>query len=112
MSPTSGHSRATYSPAVRTGSWLERKADTEPGSCRFSAAAFVFAAIVLTCSAAADARVRRHSHHVEEAEPGYRKRPAPASIQWPLVIPGVQYNPLAWTDLPGWNDDDQLAAFK
>ncbi|HEV7822613.1 MAG TPA: hypothetical protein VGO84_15630, partial [Burkholderiales bacterium] len=24
----------------------------------------------------------------------------------------MQYNPIAWSDLPGWNDDDQLAAFK
>jgi len=36
----------------------------------------------------------------------------PESIHWPLVIPGVQYNPVAWRDLRGWADDDQFRAFK
>lgn len=39
-------------------------------------------------------------------------RPRPESILWPLEIPGSQYTPLSWSDVAGWSDDDQLAAFK
>jgi membrane-bound lytic murein transglycosylase A len=90
---------------------LARKAATEGSSRWFSAAALIAAAILLTCDAA-DGRSRRHSHHTEQAEPGFRPRPKPDAVQWPLVIPGAQYNPVAWSDLPGWGDDDQLAAFR
>jgi len=88
---------------------LEQKADTDGRFPYGSAAALVFAAVVLTCGAVADARShRRHAapettHHV---------RPRPESIHWPLAIPRVQYNPVAWSDLRGWADDDQLKAFK
>lgn len=30
----------------------------------------------------------------------------------PLQIDGSQYSPLAWSDIAGWSDDDQLAAYK
>src|SRR6202012_2803125 len=30
----------------------------------------------------------------------------------PLTISGSQYVPVAWADVPGWDDDDHLAAFK
>jgi membrane-bound lytic murein transglycosylase A len=30
----------------------------------------------------------------------------------PFQLNGSQYIPLAWADIPGWNDDDQLAAFR
>ncbi|KWV45946.1 lytic transglycosylase [Bradyrhizobium macuxiense] len=30
----------------------------------------------------------------------------------PLHISGSQYEPLTWTNIPGWNDDDHLAAYK
>ena len=33
-------------------------------------------------------------------------------LAFPFVISGGQYAPLAWSDIPGWNDDDHLAAFK
>jgi peptidoglycan lytic transglycosylase A len=33
-------------------------------------------------------------------------------LDFPLVITGSQYAPMAWGDIPGWNDDDHLAAFK
>jgi membrane-bound lytic murein transglycosylase A len=53
----------------------------------------------------------------------WRSRSAPAphtaerSLPYPLLdmpieIGGSQYAPLAWSDVPGWNDDDQLAAFE
>lgn len=98
-----------FPPAIRIGSWLERKADAE-GRFRYgSAAALVFAAAVLTSSAVADARSR---HQPAAAETHHPIRPRPENIHWPLAIPGVQYNPVAWNDLPGWTTDDQFAAFK
>jgi membrane-bound lytic murein transglycosylase A len=30
----------------------------------------------------------------------------------PLEITNSQYVPLRWSDVPGWTDDDQLAAFR
>ncbi|WP_426438263.1 murein transglycosylase A [Bradyrhizobium genosp. P] len=30
----------------------------------------------------------------------------------PLQVSGSQYQPLTWADIPGWNDDDHLAAYK
>jgi membrane-bound lytic murein transglycosylase A len=33
-------------------------------------------------------------------------------LAFPLEISGSQYAPMAWADIPGWNDDDHLAAFK
>jgi membrane-bound lytic murein transglycosylase A len=30
----------------------------------------------------------------------------------PLEITNSQYEPLKWSDIPGWTDDDQLAAFR
>jgi len=33
-------------------------------------------------------------------------------LDMPIEISGSQYVPLAWSDVPGWNDDDQLAAFQ
>jgi membrane-bound lytic murein transglycosylase A len=37
--------------------------------------------------------------------------PYPA-VEWPLEIAGGQYAPVAWKDIPGWNEDDHLQAFK
>jgi membrane-bound lytic murein transglycosylase A len=53
----------------------------------------------------------------------YHSRPATARVEsqrpvpypklaLPLQINGSQYLPLAWADIPGWNDDDQLAAYR
>jgi membrane-bound lytic murein transglycosylase A len=40
-----------------------------------------------------------------------RSLPYP-KLSLPLQINGSQYLPLAWADVPGWNDDDQLAAYR
>jgi membrane-bound lytic murein transglycosylase A len=41
------------------------------------------------------------------------QRPVPyPNLALPLQINGSQYLPLAWADIPGWNDDDQLAAYR
>jgi len=34
------------------------------------------------------------------------------SVPLPLEISGSQYFPLAWADMPGWGQDDHLAAFR
>jgi len=41
-----------------------------------------------------------HQHH----------RPKPVPV-WPIIFPDAQYQPVAWAELTGWADDDQLAAF-
>jgi membrane-bound lytic murein transglycosylase A len=42
-----------------------------------------------------------------------RQRSVPyPNLALPLQINGSQYLPLAWGDIPGWNDDDQLAAYR
>ncbi len=33
-------------------------------------------------------------------------------LELPLAINGSQYLPLAWSDIPGWSEDDHLAAFQ
>lgn len=53
--------------------------------------------------------VRSHRRH-QPAAP-VRHLPYP-QLDWPLQISGSQYVPLAWADVPGWSNDDQLAAFK
>jgi len=41
------------------------------------------------------------------------QRPVPyPHLALPFQLNGSQYIPLAWADMPGWNDDDQLAAFR
>jgi membrane-bound lytic murein transglycosylase A len=42
------------------------------------------------------------------ASPAIAKR---GTAPTPLEITGTQYEPVKWTDIPGWADDDQLAAF-
>jgi len=51
------------------------------------------------------------SRHARQASPPARHLPYP-DVPLPLEIPNSQYIPLAWTDVPGWTDDDQLAAFR
>jgi len=43
------------------------------------------------------------------ARPHYH---SPRQLVWPLAISGSQYAPVAWADVTGWNEDDQLAAYK
>ena len=33
-------------------------------------------------------------------------------LPWPIEISGSQYTPVAWADIAGWNEDDQLGAYK
>jgi membrane-bound lytic murein transglycosylase A len=49
----------------------------------------------------------RRSH----PEPRPRHLPYP-QLDLPIEITGSQYSPLAWPDVPGWKEDDHLAAFQ
>lgn len=106
--------------AIRTGSWLGRKADnkkeTTPGvsAGRFGAwlglqlgaatAGYLLAGFAIADAQARTARPASHEHHHEIG-----KR---APVTWPLEFPGGQYAPLKWSEVVGWTDDDPLPAFK
>ena len=55
-----------------------------------------------------------HRHHTHlAATRASIPRPVPyPRLDLPMQINGSQYIPLAWADIPGWNEDDQLAAFR
>ena len=54
---------------------------------------------------------RWRSHSVSTPHVTQRSLPYPL-LDMPIEIGGSQYVPLAWSDVPGWSDDDQLAAFQ
>jgi len=72
--------------------------------------AAVAQALLIPFFALAAARTR-HPHSPAAQIPSQRPIPYP-NVALPLQISGGQYVPLAWADLPGWNNDDQLAAFR
>ena len=64
-------------------------------------------------SASAEARGGHHSRRfapVEKPVAEFQSRIPPFAL--PFEFPNSQYAPVAWTDIPGWADDDQLAAYK
>ncbi|MDU6746374.1 MAG: murein transglycosylase A, partial [Bradyrhizobium sp.] len=70
-----------------------------------AALALAVVAVVLAPYAAEAVRARHRS------APPMRHLPYP-QLDWPLEITNSQYLPLAWSDVPGWTDDDQLAAYR
>lgn len=62
-------------------------------------------------SASASARGRHHAVPLADkplAE--FESRTAPFTL--PFEVPGGQYAPVVWSEVPGWSDDDQFAAYK
>ena len=53
----------------------------------------------------------QHTAAALPAKPAERTLPYP-QLDLPFEISGSQYFPVAWSDVPGWNDDDQLAAYQ
>ena len=108
--------------AIRTGSWLGRKAlsrNVAAGAYapRFGAwfgagAAGLLAAatFAITDAKARDGHARpgHHSQHRHEQHEVRKREP----VIWPLQIPESQYAPLVWSNVAGWIDDDPLPAFK
>ena len=59
------------------------------------------------------ARTYRTHHAAPARQPAVAPRALPyPQLELPLAINGSQYLPLAWSDVPGWNEDDHLAAFQ
>ena len=59
------------------------------------------------------ARTYRSRHAAPPPAPVIPQRATPyPQLELPLVISGTQYLPLAWSDIPGWSEDDHLAAFQ
>jgi membrane-bound lytic murein transglycosylase A len=66
--------------------------------------------LAVVCSTAAIAAHYRSRHAVIRHE---HSRVLPyLDLELPLQVSGSQYQPLTFANLPGWNDDDQLAAYK
>ena len=53
-----------------------------------------------------------HRHHAAPTRAAAPRHIPYPRVDLPLQINGSQYIPLAWADIPGWNEDDQLAAFR
>ncbi len=75
----------------------------------FAACATACVLTLLTC--AADARGLNHKYRSRGQSEAYVPRYNPVR-EFPFEFPGSQYMPVAWSDIAGWRDDDQLGAFK
>jgi membrane-bound lytic murein transglycosylase A len=67
----------------------------------------VLALLVIPLTATAARKVRS----LYSRPPVLRQIPYPAR-DWPLVVNGGQYAPLAWNEIAGWASDDHLQAYK
>lgn len=86
--------------------WRRRSSATR---LRYSVAAVVLIAASVSLFPFAAEAVRHARRH--PAPVSVRNLPYP-QLDLPLEISNSQYTPLAWADIPGWADDDHLAAFK
>jgi membrane-bound lytic murein transglycosylase A len=79
---------------------------------RYVAAASCVAVVVLSGVWLTELAARSLRSHSAIA-PIARQRTLPyPRLEFPLEIDGSQYVPLAWADIPGWTQDDHVAAFK
>jgi len=91
---------------------LAREARTDVSRLKRCLAVLVVAAIGQSLMPfVAVAAYRWRSHSPAEPHRAVRALPYP-KLDLPPEIAGSQYFPLSWSDIPGWNDDDQLAAYK
>ena len=84
------------------------------GFAKYAAALGVIAVALSLAPFAAHAvrQVRAtYAVHGEHSAPRERALPYP-QLEWPLVISGSQYAPVAWSEIAGWNEDDHLQAYK
>jgi membrane-bound lytic murein transglycosylase A len=78
---------------------------------RYVTAALCVAVVVLSSVSLAALAARTLRSH--PAPPIIQPRTLPyPHLELPLEIAGSQYVPLAFSDIPGWDQDDHLAAFK
>src|SRR5580692_7671738 len=103
-----GHSPATRLHAIRTGSWLAPEARISRLR-RYAVAIGVIALglsmIPLAAMAARKARTMLAPYGTYSRPPPPRSIPYPR-LEWPLVVSGGQYSPLAWNEIAGWAADD------
>ena len=72
----------------------------------------VLALSVIPLAATAARKVRSSlAGHTHSQAPPPRQIPYPR-LDWPLVVNGGQYTPLAWNDIAGWASDDHVQAYK
>ncbi|MEA2829602.1 MAG: rane-bound lytic murein transglycosylase, partial [Bradyrhizobium sp.] len=75
-------------------------------------ASCVIAVALATAPVAANsARMPRVTDSSRPHLPHHRLLPYP-NLAWPLEISGSQYAPVEWTEIAGWNTDDQLQAYR
>jgi membrane-bound lytic murein transglycosylase A len=88
---------------------LEARTDTFRFG-RFTVACCALALLLPVAAIAAHSRpgAKRTIHTTPQHA---RHLPYP-SLELPMQINGSQYEPLAWTEIAGWADDDHLAAYK
>src|SRR5713226_6967839 len=114
ISPMCGLSPATQALAIQTGSWLAPEAPTDAHRFgRLTAACCALGLLWSSAAMAAHPRLAGKSAAKSVARPApehLRHLPYPRLVL-PLQISGSQYEPLAWTDVAGWGDDDHLAAY-
>jgi membrane-bound lytic murein transglycosylase A len=89
---------------------LAREALTDAAVRRRRVAAVCVAVAILWPYAGSWARLA-HTHISNQTSAIHRSLPYPR-LALPLEISGAQYIPLAWSEIPGWKDDDHLAAFQ
>ncbi|MGF6428731.1 murein transglycosylase A [Bradyrhizobium elkanii] len=68
-------------------------------------------ALAVLCSTAAIAARYRSSRHPPPRHEHSHPIPYP-NLEMPLQVSGSQYEPLVWSNVAGWSDDDHLAAYK
>jgi peptidoglycan lytic transglycosylase A len=95
---------------------LAPEALTNAGGIRRYAAAFCVIVVALSLApfaayAARKAHTPRPTHSARGHLPDARPVPYPR-LEWPLVVSGSQYAPVAWSDIAGWSEDDHLSAYK
>jgi membrane-bound lytic murein transglycosylase A len=85
-----------------------------PGSKYWRAALVALLLIVgVTLNPAVVVPADAHVHPVANKTSAEKQAPKPPTpdLSGPLSIPNSQLEPVAWSDLEGWNKDDQAAAF-
>jgi membrane-bound lytic murein transglycosylase A len=102
-----GHLPATLRHAIRTGSWSAREALTKARGKPYAAAFCVIAAVGSLAPLVAFA-----ARHARPSPPNSARVIPYPRLPLPFEIGGSQYAPVAWAEIPGWNDDDHLAAYK
>jgi membrane-bound lytic murein transglycosylase A len=91
---------------------LAREAPTDArGFGRCGAAICVIAVAAILAAVDSAAHLPGHGHSPPSHSPSVRAIPYP-ELPWPLEISGSQYAPVAWADIAGWNEDDQLGAYR